>query len=363
MNRNNQATNVNEQIEILLKKGLIINNISDAKIALNTYGYYNIINSYKEPYTILDNSGNTIYKQNTTFDQIYSLFQLDHYLRNSIMVAMVDLEEHLRAVSAEVIAHSFGTNMNVYLDRKNYQNRKIKDPRFRLDAILASLKKIALENSSNPIKYYRDTYENIPPWVLFKGTYLSTLVNYIRLFKKEEKEVFIQKVFGIRKEYCHFSSIKNLLTDSLFLFLDYRNRTAHGGRVYNFIPKSTIRMKENDIIELRNMIQNPDSSLASPGIGQLLFVLGLYKYQSPYYTVLETLNSELNRHLTSYPSDISFIGEIFGILIEAEELVWVSNSSKIFHSHNHCGASRNLHQITKTEAFEQGYSPCQKCLK
>ena len=47
-------TTVNEQIEKLLRRGLIINDIESARDRLTQYGYYNIINSYKDPYLIIE---------------------------------------------------------------------------------------------------------------------------------------------------------------------------------------------------------------------------------------------------------------------------------------------------------------------
>ena len=71
-------------------------------------------------------------------------------------------------------------------------------------------------------------------WILFKGTYFSTPINYIRPFKNKEKSVIISKLYGISQEKIT-SDIKQLFSDSLFIFLDYRNMAAHGGRIYNFM--------------------------------------------------------------------------------------------------------------------------------
>ena len=53
------------------------------------------------------------------------------------MAAMLDLEEHLRAVTADVIAESFGIDNNEYLKWNHYRDRKVTRDRF-------SLKKVSL---------------------------------------------------------------------------------------------------------------------------------------------------------------------------------------------------------------------------
>lgn len=175
-----EYTTVEEQIELLKNKGLIFVDEDFAKSCLETNGYYNIINSYKTQYIeVVD--GEKRYVLGTTFEQIYSMFILDHNLRNSIMAAMLDLEEHLRAISAEVISHSFGTDHNEYLKWENYRDRHVTRDKFSLRGILGTLHQ-NLGSGKDPIKYYRENYDGVPPWILFKGTYFSTLINFIRLF-------------------------------------------------------------------------------------------------------------------------------------------------------------------------------------
>ena len=92
-----------------------------------------------------------------------------------------------------------------------------KDPRFSLDNILNTLRKDAKYNDKNPIKYYRNTYHCVPPWVLFKGIFLSTLVNFVRLFKEKQKNELACKMYGLRDDVKHIDAITNLLL-ILFLF-------------------------------------------------------------------------------------------------------------------------------------------------
>ena len=111
MAREIEYTTVQQQIDSLEGKGLIFGDKKGAQVVLERYGYYNIINSYKAPYQHIEDDEKK-YISGTTFEQIYSIFTLDHNLRNSIMAAMLELEECLRAAAAEVIAVSFGINHN-----------------------------------------------------------------------------------------------------------------------------------------------------------------------------------------------------------------------------------------------------------
>lgn len=82
---NSQAfTTIDKQIEILVKRNLKFESVQNAKLKLDTYGYYNIINGYKDPYVYIKNE-DELYKEDVTFERIYSLFNLDRSVRNQIM--------------------------------------------------------------------------------------------------------------------------------------------------------------------------------------------------------------------------------------------------------------------------------------
>lgn len=146
-----------EQIQKLKLKNLIFEDEDFAKAKLAEYGYYNIINSYKAPYMTIVN-GKKEYISGTSFEQIYSLFTLDHNLRNSIMSAMLDFEEHLRAATAEVIARNWGTDHNEYLKWEHYRDRSTVKERFSLRGILGTLRQNIM-SGKDPIKYYRENYD------------------------------------------------------------------------------------------------------------------------------------------------------------------------------------------------------------
>lgn len=350
-----------EQLEKLQRQGLKVENIERACSYLQIYGYYNIVNSYKEPFIIVEENGSKKYTEGTSFEQLFSLYQLDHALRNSVMIAMLDLEEHLRAVTAEIVARNFGTSPEQYLQFNNYRDRKIKDPRFSLNSILDALRKSAKYSDKNPIKYYRSTYNCVPPWVLFKGVFLSTLVNFVRLFKEPQKRELASKMYGLPKNIEHMDAITNLLTDTLFICLEYRNLAAHGGRVYNYIPHSKTRLSDKSSQCLENLIADFNHNKTTFGLASLLFLLDLFKYKQPYFTIQNALNAEVNRHCSIYPQDVSLLSAITGTPIEQEVIVWTSETSKKYHLNQHCSGLISHNQLPIMTAIQNGYTPCHKC--
>lgn len=305
-------TTSEQQIEQLKKKGLIFHDEHAARENLDRYGYYNIINSYKGTYQTMAD-GKKEYFLGTTFEQIFSMFTLDHNLRNSIMSSMLDLEECLRAATAEIIAKDFGVNHNTYLNYNNYRDRTSSNPKFSLKGILSTLHNNA-HSGKDPIRYYREQYGIIPPWILLKGTYFSTLINLIKCFKHKQKQQLLAILLKDLNIQDAAPDMVALFQTVLFICLDYRNAAAHGGRIYNFQSDYAQNLVISDNV-VTFFPQLKDVGSLS-GIRQLGSLLTIFKYEQPLHIIANSLNEQVNRHLHLYPNDINLLSQNIGVPIE-----------------------------------------------
>ena len=343
---NNYAyTTVEDQIKKLKRQKLSIIDEPAAKAKLSTYGYYNIINGYREPYITRTYDAKT-YNPGVTFEQIFGLFTLDHNLRNAVLLSMIDIEEHLRAVVANIIGKDFGIDHHQYLKKNNYRDKKVSDSYFRRDRILQSLYDLAEKSNKEPIQYYRNKYGYVPPWILLKGAYFGTLVNYIRFLKKKQRDVLIRELYGSQvsaknEEYC-----KDLLSDTLFLCLEYRNLAAHGGRVYNYSAKQILRT---------------DKATGYNGISRLLFALNCFQFKQPYIRLQRAINNSLNEYCHAYSDDLERMEQALGLHIEVRNYIWVNRKTLKFHANPHCSGSINCQRIPLDQALNLGFVPCKKC--
>lgn len=293
-----------EQIEKLRSQNMIILNEDFAKEQLQQCGYSNLIKSYRDPYTLVSN-GRKIYRSGITFEQVLSLYTLDKNLRNAVMSAMLDLEEHIKEAAADVVASSFGVHQNRYLQFRNYRDKSKRKRRFSLAGILETMQK-TLKTDKNPIFHYSSVHGIVPPWILFKSIYFSSL--------------------------------------------EYRNLAAHGGRIYNYKCKNKLRV-----------IQNTNSNFH--GFSLLLLLLSFFKYSSPFEILNDALTKELNRHCNLFPEDITYLGQILNVNITISNNVWVTGRSKKYHRDKHCSGILNAKSIDVKAAETQGYTPCKKCCK
>ena len=337
-----------EQIEKLKRQGLIVDDSAFAKAELELYGYSNLIKSYRDPYTIVS-EGKKIYRSGITFEQVWSLYILDKNLRNAVMASMLDLEEYVKEAAADIIAYKYGTDPNDYLQFRNYANKKKRKTRFSLPAILDKLRG-TLDTDKNPIAHYSQKYDSVPPWILFKSIYFSTIVNFINLFKPEEQLALATKLYDADDLNIHNANLVSLMMDTLFICIEYRNLAAHGGRIYNHECKSRLRLSD----KMHDSIH---------GFSQLLFLLNMLKYQLPFEHLSEALNHQLNRHCSIYPEDITYLGQILNVNIFQRTPVWITSKSNKYHMDQHCCGIKNPIELELSEAKKQGLQPCKKCCR
>lgn len=345
-------TSLSEQIEKLKSQNLLIEDEEMAKDTLSLYGYSNLIKSYRDPYTIIV-GGKKVYRSGVSFNQLVSLYLLDKNLRNSVMAAMIDLEEHIKEAAADVVAHSFGTHPDNYLNFRNYSNKRKRKYRFTLAGILKTMNE-ALDTDKNPIAHYQIEHGVVPPWILFKSIYFSTLVNFIDQFKISQKNELIDKIYNLNELKLNYDSARKLMMDSLFICMEYRNLAAHGGRTYNYVCESSLRVNE---------IFVPESEISISGFSQLLFILNLFKYQNPFFRLNNTLTEEVNRHCNQFPQDVTYLGQILNINIVPQTLVYVTSSSNKYHINPYCSGIKDAIPLDLEEAKTQNYVPCKRCCK
>ena len=298
-------TTISQQIDILKQRGLKFRSEVAAAQELQKHGYYNIINGYKDNYVIKSASGEQ-YKNTVYFEQIYSLFNIDHDIRNSIMIAMLEVEEQVKTQLAYVLAKNFTADYAEYSKISNFRNQQIRCSHYTLAATLAKLD-TAYHSDKDPILYNRITYNNVPPWVLFKGVYFSTVVTLVRFLKGAQKEEFLSLMFDVPNEVYKEPDFKKMCTDILSMFREYRNVCAHGGRIYNNHAPA------NAVLANGTLFCMGDAAITAVGVGKLLTALSLLRDKRPYNYLTKMIEASVSMHCLQYPDDADYITDSMGI--------------------------------------------------
>ncbi|MBR1453236.1 MAG: Abi family protein [Lachnospiraceae bacterium] len=320
MGKSQKFTNVNEQIQLLTDRGLKFQNLKTAKNYLIYYGYFNVINGYKDLYINkkTDESGNEIeqYKDSVFFEEIVSLYNFDRTLRKEMMGIIIDIEIHLKSVLSYVLGENFTSDQNSYLSISQYKNNYASKKTDSLQNTIQSILDTINSSNKNPIKYHRDKYNNVPPWVAFKEVYLSTTINLIKFLIEKQKNELVAMFYGI--DINTFNSlkqedqkaIKEFFMISIKMIKEYRNACAHGDRIYNYKPKNLFYYNGFKILSKTiNISHNYQKPIT--GLEYLVIAFSCLNLSYDNY-IINNIQMTINQHQIAYPNFIENIKNTIG---------------------------------------------------
>ena len=205
---------LDEQIDILVSKGLIIDDVEIAKNILLRENYF-FLSGYR--HLFMDSFNCKRFIEGTTFAELYSMFLFDRQLRNIIFKNLLIVENNLKSILAYVMSKNHGFKENNYLNPNNF----IKDPR-RNRQINDLIKKMKRQISVNgkqhtATAHYLINYGYIPLWVVVKVLSFGIVGElYTILQYQDQKEI---------ADYFEVS-VPNMI-NYLPLVANYRNLCAH----------------------------------------------------------------------------------------------------------------------------------------
>ena len=108
---------LDQQIEILKDKGLIIDDIDYAKNVILRENYFFLM-GYRHLFMKDDNAKKFI--DGTTFKELYSLFYFDRQLRNIMFKNILIIENNTKSIFSYVLSQKYGYRESDYLRNINY---------------------------------------------------------------------------------------------------------------------------------------------------------------------------------------------------------------------------------------------------
>lgn len=210
---------IDEQIEVLKNKGLIIEDETYAKEILLKENYF-FINGYR--LIFMNSITDRTFIKGTTFRELYSLFLFDRYVRNIIFKYLLIIENNLKSVMSYQLSKKYGYKEKDYLNINNFTNNKEK--RRRVKDIIEKMKRQIRINVSrhSATMHYSKNYGYIPLWILVKVLSFGIMCELYTILKDKDKES-VAETFGIDP---------NLLEEMLPILSNYRNLCAHEDIVF-----------------------------------------------------------------------------------------------------------------------------------
>ncbi len=259
-----------ELINFLKQKNIIFKNENEALNIINKYGYYSIINSYKQIFKNSDGS----YKENVSFEEIYSLFIFDKNIKHIFLKYILEIELIIRNLLGNQISKVYG--INGYLNVNKLDNKVKLETR---EKIIEKINKSINESYGmhNAITHYKDKYGFIPPFVLVKILTFGVISSYYGILKQNDKQA-ISKYFKISD-----NELKGLLK----CLTTIRNKSAHSDLLFCYRDKQTLSFKK-----INSNYKNKDNTT---NLYMVIKLLTLLLEKETYNNFISELDNEINK--------------------------------------------------------------------
>lgn len=211
---------LDEQIEILKGRGLLINDVEKAKNLLLRENYF-FINGYR--HIFLKNRKNDIFIDGTTFDELYAVFQFDRSFRNLLFKNLLIVENNLKSIISYRLSKKYGIKEKDYLKPSNFSSdtKKIRQVNDVLNKVKRQIKLNGRQHSAT--LHYLSNYGYVPLWILVKLLSFG-MVNELYSILKPEDKLSIAEYYNLDVE---------TLGIYIALLSNYRNLCAHEDIVYD----------------------------------------------------------------------------------------------------------------------------------
>ena len=198
-----------QQIEILKEKGLIIKDTDLGKQILEHFNFFDIIKVYKNLFIV-----NNVFVKNTTIEKVFLFYHYDRGIQNILFKYSVYIERIFKNRLAEILSQEIGITKQEYLNIENYTVRNNNN--------------LILNNTLKEIRDIEGISEH--PSILLKKITFSTTINLYNFLNEKLKEKMIYFNYKDNEK----QQAKNLFRNSLYIIRRYRNEIAHSMDFINY---------------------------------------------------------------------------------------------------------------------------------
>lgn len=210
---------LDEQIEILKNRGLVINDIEKTKGLLLRENYF-FINGYR--HIFMKNHKESLFIEGTTFEELYAVFQFDRNFRNILFKNLLIVENNLKSIISYNLSRKYGIKEKDYLKASNFSQdiKKIRQVNDVLNKIKRQIKLNGRQHSAT--LHYLSNYGYVPLWILVKLLSFG-MVNELYSILKPDDKLSVAEYYNIDVE---------TLGTYIGLLSNYRNLCAHEDIVF-----------------------------------------------------------------------------------------------------------------------------------
>ncbi len=273
---------LDEQVDLLIKKGLVIDDVDYAKEVLLRENYF-FLSGYR--HLFLKEDGSRRFIHGTNFREIYGLFNFDRQLRNILFKNILIVENNLKSILSYVMSKNHGFKEQNYLNAENFVKDASKTR--QINDLLRKMKRQINVNGKQhaATSHYIANYGYIPLWIVVKVLSFGIVSELYQILQKQDQEE-IADIYGV--------SVHNL-ANYFPILANYRNLCAHEDLCFNNKTHKTIdKTKYHDLL---NIPYNEDGDYVC-GVNDLFAIIIIMKQ------ILKEEDFVLMMHEISYELDI-----------------------------------------------------------
>ena len=219
--------NLDEQIDILRSKGLVINNIDEAKEILFRENYF-FISGYR--HLFMTSRKDSHFIAGTTFEELYAMFSFDRKIRNIFFSFILIIENNIKSIISYQLSKKYGYKEKEYLSTNNFTQDAMKS-RQVYDILNKMRRQIRINGREHTATlHYIDNYGYVPLWILVKVLSFGIISEFYGILKSED-QLRIAEVYKLDVE---------TLIIYLSLVSNYRNICAHEEVLYDHRTQRSI---------------------------------------------------------------------------------------------------------------------------
>jgi abortive infection bacteriophage resistance protein len=300
---------IDEQLDKLKTRGLIIKNEVLAKKVLSRENYYNVINGYKKPFLKKDLTGNICtpecYIDDCEFCEIYALHNLDRDIRILLLGFLLKFETHFKTSCAYHFSEAHLEQYS-YLNISNYSNDKS-----ALSNVLKNFAALSTEINKNTnekqkkslyVSHYIENHDSVPLWVLVNTLTIGNM-SYFYNALDAKLQSKIAKDFSEQykneynsKEKIDIEEIKQIVK----MVNLFRNVCAHEEVLYLFSLDKKIKYKIFGKYFIDHRID--DSIIERSDLFTLVLLLKLILMREDYVEFIEGIDRIFEKYRNQFRS-------------------------------------------------------------
>lgn len=220
MRTNKIFKTLDEQIDILRSKGLIIDDEEKAKGILFRENYF-FVSGYR--HLFMKSSKDKFFIKGTNFEELYATFVFDRNLRNIMFKHLLIIENNMKSIISYTLSKKYGIKEKEYLNVKNFNQDKMKAR--QVNDVINKMKRQIRTNvhQHTATSHYLSNYGYIPMWILVKVLSFGIISELYNILKLED-QIAISEIYNIDSD---------TLSTYLALLANFRNLCAHEDILYD----------------------------------------------------------------------------------------------------------------------------------